>query len=138
MVIGTKATKTTKKLVKVHKEKIVYKITSVLKMSQKIIEFHQIVTVEHHLKTNGHTLIEKKQKTIITPMVAKDERIPETIILVHIRSLDGKSCKVTETMIDGVEEGERTTETDLTDSELEILHENWRRFWSPQLAHNLH
>ena len=117
-------------------EKIVHKITSVSKMSQKITEFHQIVTVEHHLKTNGHVLIEKKQKTIITPMTGENGRALETIIMIHIRSLDGKSCKVTKTMTDGGEKEETTSETDLTDSELEILHENWQRFWIPQLTPN--
>ena len=85
-----------------------------------IIENHHVVTMEHELRVDGHHLIEKKQKTLID---GKDET------LVHIRSIDEKSYKVTEINNGEDEALERQVESDMTEEEVNQFEEDWRNLW---------
>ena len=90
-----------------------------------LIENHHVVTMEHELLVDGHHLIEKKQKTLID---GNDET------LVHIRSIDEKSYKVTE--VNNGEDGalERQVESDLTEDEVKQFEEDWTNMWNPEIT----
>ena len=99
----------------------------------KKIENHHVVTMTHELRVDGHHLIEKKQKTLI-----HTDGIDETLVLVHLRSIDDKSYKVTETS--GVPESQ--VETDMDEDEVKKFEEDWTNLWDPEITQheikNLH
>ena len=106
-------------------------------MVDKITENHRIVTFEHEMNVENRRLAEKKQKTVIDH---KDFENPEnsepkvTTILVHIRSIDNQSVKVTETTKTGQDAPEKTLETDMTEIEVASFDLDWHRLWNPQLG----
>jgi hypothetical protein len=64
-------------------------------MSDNSIENHHVnhvVMMTHELRIDGHHLIEKKHKLLIQ----RTDRLVKTLVLIHIRSIDDKSYKVTE------------------------------------------
>ena len=88
-----------------------------------LIENHHVVTTEHELRVDGRHLIEKKQTSI-----DGNER---RLVLVHIRSIDEKSYKVTKINHcngEDVEE-ERQVESDMTEEEVNQFEEDWRNLW---------
>ena len=90
-----------------------------------LIENHHVVTMEHELRVDGHHLVEKKQKTLID---GKDET------LVHIRSIDEKSYKVTEINNGEDEALERQVESDMTEDEVKQFEEDWNNLWNPDIT----
>ena len=99
-------------------------------MSNKILEYRQIVNFEHHLKVEGHLLIEKKQKVAISPLEDQDRN---QVYLIHYRSIDKNFHRVTEI----VDSGEKMSETDLSDCAAKDFEEHWQRLWIPQLSPKL-
>ena len=93
-------------------------------MSDKTIENHH-ESITHELWIDGHHLIEKKQKTLID---GKDET------LVHIRSIDEKSYKVTEINNGEDEALERQVESDMTEDEVKQFEEDWTNMWNPDIT----
>ena len=58
----------------------------------------------------------------------------ETKIVVHIRTIDDKSYKVTE-MVTGEDEAlERQVETDMTEDEVKQFEEDWTNLWNRRLT----
>ena len=84
-----------------------------------LIENHHVVTTEHELRVDGRHLIEKKQTSI-----DGNER---RLVLVHIRSIDEKSYKVTK--INHCNGEERQVESDMTEEEVNQFEEDWRNLW---------
>ena len=97
-------------------------------MSNKILEYRQIVTLERHLKVEGHLLVEKKEKITISPMTKQNSR--SKVIFIHYRSIDENYHKSTEV----ADSEEKETETNLNESALKDFQEYWQRHWSPQLS----
>ena len=93
-----------------------------------LIENHHVVTTEHELRVDGHHLIEKKQKSLI-------DGNDETMVLVHIRSIDEKSYKVTVTEINNGENAapETQVETDMAEDEVKKFEEDWTSLWNPDI-----
>ena len=89
-------------------------------MEKQIVE-----TTEQELRVDGHHLIEKKQKTLID---GKDET------LVHIRSIDEKSYKVTEVNNGEDVALERQVESDLTEDEVKQFEEDWTNMWNLEIT----
>ena len=98
-------------------------------MSDKTIENHHVVTMTHELRIDGHHLIEKKQKN----MIYGDGK---TIVLVHIRSIDDKSYKVTETNNGDDDALENQVETDMAKDEVKKFEEDWINLWNPDITKN--
>ena len=81
------------------------------------------------LQVNRHHLSEKKQKTLL------DGNDGKTLILVHIRSIDEKSYKVTEIINDEDDCNlERQVETDMTEDELQQFEEGWTNLWNSDIT----
>ena len=81
------------------------------------------------LQVNRHHLSEKKQKTLL------DGNDGKTLILVHIRSIDEKSYKVTEIINDEDDDAlERQVETDMTEDELQQFEEDWTNLLNSDIA----
>ena len=82
----------------------------------------------NELQIDGHHLIEKKQK--------KQQNYSK-VVLVHIRSIDGKSYKVTESIC-AVHSAllEVETETDMTEDEVKKFKEDWKNLWNPDITKN--
>ena len=93
-------------------------------MSDKILENHQVVSMEHELRVSGQHLSEKKTKTVM------DDK---TIIMEHTRTIDGKWYKVTETRHGEDDIGERKVETEMTEDEVNQFAEEWSKLWNPEL-----
>ena len=94
----------------------------------EIIEYRHD-TMTHELRIDGRHLIEKKQKNLI-----HTDGNDKTLILVHIRSIDDKSYKVTE-MVTGEDEAhERQVETDMTEDEVKQFEEDWTNLWNRMLT----
>ena len=100
------------------------------KMSDKILEYRQIVNFEHHLKVEGHLLIEKKQKVAISPIEDQD---CSKEFLIHYRSIDENFHRV----IEIVNSGEKVSETGVSDYAVKEFEEHWQRLWIPQLSPKL-
>ena len=92
-----------------------------------LIENHHVVTTEHELRVDGHHLIEKKQKSLI-------DGNDETMVLVHIRSIDEKSYKVTEINNGEDDALERQVESDMTEDEVKKFEEDWTNLWNPDIT----
>ena len=113
-------------------------------MEKQIVE-----TTEQELRVDGHHLIDKKQKSFIDANeigtqifqgdFSSDMMFFETMVVVHIRTIDDKSYKVTE--INGheaverqVETLERQVETDMTEDEVKQFEEDWTNMWNPDIT----
>ena len=75
-------------------------------------------TTIHEVFVDGHQLIEKKLKTI-----SVCNGIENILVLIHDRTIDDKSYKVTETF------DERHVETEMTEDEVNQFEEDWTRMW---------
>ena len=84
-----------------------------------LIENHHVFTTTHELLVDGHHLIEKKQKTL-----SHADGIEKTLVLLHVRTIDDKSYKVTETF------DERHVETEMTEDEVNQFEEDWTSLWN--------
>ena len=117
-------------------------------MSANEINQHQekqiVETTEQELRVDGHHLIDKKQKSFIDANeigrqifqsdFSSDMMFFETKLVVHIRTIDDKSYKVTE-MVTGDDEAlERQVETDMTEDEVKQFEEDWTNLWNRKLT----
>ena len=96
-----------------------------------LIENHHVFTTTHELLVDGHHLIEKKQKNLIHT-VGNDK----TLVLIHIRSIDEKSYKVTEINNGDNAAPETQVETDMAEDEVKKFEEDWSSFWNPDITKN--
>ena len=106
-------------------------------MEKQIVE-----TTEQELRVDGHHLIDKKQKSFIDANAIGTQIFQwegfsnlmffETMVVVHIRTIDEKSYKVTE--INGYEVLERQVETDMTEDEVKQFEEDWTNLWNRMLT----
>ena len=94
-----------------------------------MVENHKIVTMEHEIRVDGHYLSEKKQKTVIECLESEET----TNIVVHLRVIDDKSFKVTETS-KGDQSPIRTEETEMTQDEIKEFEEKWLALWNPRIT----
>ena len=95
----------------------------------KTIENHHVVTMTHELRVDGHHLIEKKQKTL-----SHTDGVEKTLILLHVRTIDDKSYRVTETNYCGVPESQ--VETEMAEDEVKKFEEDWTSLWNPDITKN--
>ena len=92
-------------------------------MSDKSIENHHVVMMTHELRIDGHHLIEKKHKAI--------DSEDRWTFLVHIRSIDDKSYKVTESNNNFDDAAPETqVETDMAEDEVKKFEEDWTSLWN--------
>ena len=91
-----------------------------------LIENHHVFTTTHELLVDGHHLIEKKQKTL-----SHADGIEKTLVLLHVRTIDDKSYKVTETNYNGVPKSQ--VETEMTEDEVNQFEEDWTSLWNPKM-----
>jgi hypothetical protein len=96
-------------------------------MSDKSIENHH-ESITHELWIDGHHLIEKKQKHLI-----HTNGNDKTLVLVHIRSIDEKSYKVTEINNGDEAAPETQVETDMAEDEVKKFEEDWTSLWNPDI-----
>jgi hypothetical protein len=94
-----------------------------------VTENYKIVTMEHEMRVDGSYLCEKKQQTLISPV---DSNSKPTIIMIHIRTFDEKTHKVTETQ-EGDKEIVTVIETEMTEDEIQQFNEDWMRLWTPKI-----
>ena len=97
-----------------------------------LIENHHVVTMEHELRVDGHHLIEKKHKMLIH----RTGGLEKTLVLVHIRSIDEKSYKVTEINNGDEAAPETQVETDMAEDEVKKFEEDWTSLWNPDITKN--
>jgi hypothetical protein len=95
-----------------------------------VTENHKIVTMEHEMRVDGSYLCEKKQQTLIAPFDSNSKPIS---IMIHIRTIDQKTHKVTETQEEGKEDV-AVIETEMTEEELKQFDEDWMRLWMPKIT----
>ena len=90
-----------------------------------LIENHRrVVTTENEVEFDGHHLIEKKQKTLINGNYRT---------LVHIRSIDEKSYKLTEIyFINGFDRQVVWEPSGMTEDEVKKFEEDWKNLWKPE------
>ena len=108
-------------------------------MEKQIVE-----TTEQELRVDGHHLIDKKQKSFIHPNAIGTQIFQweclrgmmffETMVVVHIRTIDEKSYKVTEINNGEDEALERQVETDMTEDEVKQFEEDWTNLWNRMLT----
>ena len=102
-------------------------------MEKQIVE-----TTEQELRVDGHHLIDKKQKSFIDANALGNfyeaGMFFETMVVVHIRTIDDKSYKVTEVHTGEDEVFERQVETDMTEDEVKQFEEDWTNLWNRTLT----
>ena len=99
-----------------------------------LIENHHVFTTTHELLVDGHHLIEKKQKTL-----SHADGIEKTLVLLHVRTIDDKSYKVTEiSKISAYDCGvpESQVETEMAEDEVKQFEEDWASLWNPDITKN--
>ena len=68
-------------------------------------------------------------------LVLLDGNDGKTLVLVHFRSIDEKSYKVTEIINDEDDDAlERQVETDMTEDELQQFEEGWTNLWNSDIT----
>ena len=71
--------------------------------------------------------IEKKHKLLIQ----RTDRLVKTLVLIHIRSIDDKSYKVTESNnFENDDAPETQVETDMAEDEVKKFEEDWTSLWN--------
>ena len=102
-------------------------------MEKQIVE-----TTEQELRVDGHHLIDKKQKSFIDANALGNfyeaGMFFETMVVVHIRTINDKSYKVTEINNGEDEALERQVETDMTEDEVKQFEEDWTNLWNRTLT----
>ena len=102
----------------------------------KPVENDHVFKSTQELLVDGHHLIEKKQKTL-----RHANGIETGLVLVHIRTIDDKSYKVTE-IIDYLtdvcccsdDDESPEIETEMTENEVKQFKEDWTRLWNPDFT----
>ena len=90
------------------------------------LENHHVFTTTHGLLVDGHHLVEKKQKIL--------NHANGIFVLLHVRTIDDKSYKVTETNFSGVPESR--VETEMAEDEVKQFEEDWASLWNPDITKN--
>ena len=90
---------------------------------------HLVSTTKHEVFVDGHRLFEKKLKTLTVC-----NGIEKTHALVHVRTIDDKSYKVTETNYSGVPESQ--VETEMAEDEVKQFEKDWTSLWNPDITKN--
>ena len=102
-------------------------------MEKQIVE-----TTEQELRVDGHHLIDKKQKSFIDANALGNfyeaGMFFETMVVVHTRTIDEKSYKVTQIHTGEDEALERQVETDMTEDEVKQFEEDWTNLWNRTLT----
>ena len=89
--------------------------------------FHHVVMMTQELRIDVYHLIEKKHKMLIQ----RTGGLEKTLILVHIRSIDDKSYKVTERNNNFDDAAPETqVETDMAEDEVKKFEEDWTSLWN--------
>ena len=94
-----------------------------------------VFTSTQELLVDGRQLIEKKQKTLMHA-----NGIETGLVLVHERTIDDKSYKVTEIIDDLTyrcccsDDDEIEIETEMTENEVKQFKEDWTRLWNPDFT----
>ena len=85
------------------------------------------------MRIEGHWLSEKKQKIAID-----SDNGCQRLILLHLRSIDDKCFKVTETFSNDRQFSlyldDRKVETDMNEDEVKQFEEDWIKFWKPEIT----
>ena len=90
-------------------------------------DVHHVAIMTHELRIDGHHLIEKKHKLLIQ----RTDGLEKTLVLVHIRSIDDKSYKVTESNnFENDDAPETQVETDMAEDEVKKFEEDWTNLWN--------
>ena len=88
---------------------------------------HHVVMMTQEMRIDGHHLIEKKHKMLIH----RTGGLEKTLVLVHIRSIDDKSYKVTESNnFENDDAPETQVETDMAEDEVKKFEEDWTSLWN--------
>ena len=81
-------------------------------------------TVCSEMKVDGFHLIERREETLVNHMT----------IVIHSRSIDGRSYAVTRTLTEDKDVVKIVTETEMTHDGVELFEEYWSNLWNPYLA----
>lgn len=102
----------------------------------KVVEKHNIATLEHEMRVDGHYLSEKKQKTVIAP---KESESPKKTIHVHFRCIDQRFLKITKILDEEKSEPEILKETEMkSDEEIQTFEADWEKYWQPKISQEDH
>jgi hypothetical protein len=96
-----------------------------------VTENHKIVTMEHEMRVDGRYLCEKKQQTLISPFDSTNSK--STSVMIHIRTIDQKTHKITETQEED-EEILTVIITEMTEEEIKQFEDDWIRLWTPKIT----
>ena len=103
-----------------------------------LMEKQVVETTEQELRVDGHHLIDKKQKSFIDANALGNfyeaGMFFETMVVVHTRTIDEKSYKVTQIHTGEDEALERQVETDMTEDEVKQFEEDWTNLWNRMLT----
>ena len=103
-------------------------------MVENITDDCKMITTEHEMRVDGHRLIEKKQTIHFKPDDdEKDENGLTTGVFVHERIIDKRCYKVTVTEKQGLDDAEKTIDTDMNKEETEIFEQDWKKLWIPHI-----
>ena len=101
---------------------------------ERPVENDHVFTSTQELLVDGHHLIEKKQKTL---RICGSCGFQTGHVLVHVRTIDDKSYKLTEIidyLIDCSDSEIPEIETEMTDLEVFQFEEDWTSLWNPDFT----
>ena len=93
-----------------------------------------VLTTIHEAFIDNHHLMDKRQETLLN-----FNGIERTEVLVHVRTIDDKSYKVTEiSKISAYDCGvpESQVETEMAEDEVKQFEEDWTSLWNPDYTKN--
>ena len=110
-------------------------MASTSNLEGKILENHVITTRVHEMKVNGYHLVDKIQETTVNPKATDGS--PKMTMMIHSRSIDGRSYAVQWNLIEGEDEPDRMVETEMTQEEVQRFEEDWCSLWNPMAKADL-
>ena len=99
---------------------------------ERPVENDHVFTSTQELLVDGHHLIEKKQKTL---RICGSCGIQTGHVLVHVRTIDDKSYKLTEIIDYLIDERKfPEIETEMAPHEIKRFEEDWTSLWNPDFT----
>ena len=83
------------------------------------------------------TWLTKHKKPLLTPKSLTDDGSPKMTMMIHSRSIDGRSYAVQWNLIEGEDEPDRMVETEMTQEEVQRFEEDWCSLWNPMAKADL-
>ena len=99
------------------------------------IENHAIVSMEHEIINESHTLIERKRRTIVEN--DQSEKKSRKTVIIHERIIDDRIYTMQKTLVPGQKTPIISVLTSLNEEEIDQFLTDWNELWKPKIERSI-